>query len=97
MEYLVTPYDWRHLICPQVADSRCPVTFSGARSLVTEGQIKEAEVNCPTCHGKGVTKCERCGGSGVVSTFPSTVKCGTCEGKGQVVCANCNGKGQVFR
>jgi len=53
-------------------------------------------MTCPTCHGKGIIKCERCGGSGQIVSILSNVTCGVCRGSGQIKCPNCSGKGQVY-
>ena len=52
-------------------------------------------MTCPTCHGKGVIKCERCGGTGQIVSVLQNYKCGTCNGAGQKKCPNCGGKGQI--
>jgi len=51
-------------------------------------------MTCPTCHGKGIIKCERCNGTGQIGTI-LTAKCGVCGGTGYIQCPNCNGRGQI--
>jgi len=52
-------------------------------------------MTCPTCHGKGVIKCERWHGQGQIVGVLNNMKCGVCGGAGMIKCPNCSGKGQV--
>jgi hypothetical protein len=52
-------------------------------------------MTCPTCRGKGVIKCHKCGGHGKLISLISSVTCTVCQGQGLVKCPNCGGKGQV--
>ena len=70
------------------------------------------EVKCKTCNGEGTAPgthkhtCEKCGGTGQVSsvsqtpfgTFQNVTTCNACGGTGQVIdkpCPDCHGKGSV--
>ncbi len=55
---------------------------------------REETINCPTCDGSGMVRCQRCKGIGYNDKNPPG-ECRACYGKGIVPCDECKGVGRI--
>jgi len=55
---------------------------------------KQVKVKCQECGGRGVTRCDHCGGDKSFETI-SGESCPVCNGEGKHKCVPCKGTGLV--
>lgn len=84
------------------------VTLEQIKTGVVETIPYKVKVVCEPCSGKGGTnpsRCESCGGSGMVSRYNRfgtviSTQCSTCKGKGisfDMICGKCYGDGVLVK
>jgi len=78
---------------------QCQQQAKGAPAYVCPvcGDTGWADCDSPGCHGSGVKRCSKCGGTGKLQAKGDTFarRCDRCEGTGYVTCPKCKGNGVV--